>query len=235
MFLDPDLRLQELAFRVCGAEAALHAHAVPLHADQTLREVCRREKIPLEEVLQSLRRIAEGEPEAFGIGGLVRHILREHHDVERREVPRLKGLSAMVARRHGASQPALLQLADLVANLNDELEAHLAREERVLFPYLLELERAARGEAPVPRPRFRSLRHPLRIMSAEHAVEEEMLETLRELTEGYSYPPNADDAQRELIDGLRTFDADLTKHMHLEDGVLYPLALALEARLGIDG
>lgn len=233
VFLDPDLRLQELALRVCGAEAAFHAHALPVTATDTLREVCRRENIPLDDVLESLQRVAAEEPDLSGIGGLVRHILREHHDLERREMPRLRKLAGRVARRHGAVRPELLQLADLVANLSDELEAHLAREERVLFPYLLELERAARGEVPVPRPRFRSLRYPLQIMSAEHSVEDEMLEALLELTDGYALPPAGDDDWRGLVDGLRALDADLTRHMHLEDGVLYPLALALEARLGI--
>jgi regulator of cell morphogenesis and NO signaling len=234
VFLDPDLRLEELALRVCGAESALRAHSVPLRAaDQTLREVCRREQIPLDDVLASLRHLADEESE-LGLGGLVRHILREHHDVERREIPRLKRLAAQVARKHGAAHPEASSLAELVGNLADELEAHLAREERVLFPYLLELERAARGEAPLPRPRFGSLRHPLRIMSAEHAVEDELLDELQEATQGYATPPTGDDAWRELVDGLRALDADLTRHMHLEDGVLYPLALALEGQLGVD-
>lgn len=232
MFLDPDLRLDELAFRVSGAKAAFRAHDVPTReSDLTLRDVCREENIPLDDVLGSLRSLADHDE--LGLGGLVRHILREHHDFERRELPRLKGLSAVVARRVGAAHPELVRLADLVANLADELEAHLLREERVLFPYLVDLERAARGEIEVPRPRFRSLRHPLRIMAAEHSVEDEMITTLRESTEGYACPDDADDTWRELLDGLRALDADLTRHMHLEDGVLYPLALALEERLGV--
>lgn len=235
MFLDPDLRLAELAIRVSGADAALSAHTVPTsERDQTLRELCRRENIPLDEVLDSLRRIAEESDAELGLEGLVRHILREHHDVERRELPRLKRLAATVALRHGATRPELHRLADLVANLGDELEAHLAREEKVLFPYLIELEHAACGLGAMPQPRFRSIRHPLRIMSAEHAVEDELLEALQELTDGYSVPPDADEAWRELVDGLRALDAELTRHMHLEDGVLYPLALALESQLGVE-
>jgi regulator of cell morphogenesis and NO signaling len=235
VFLDPDLRLEDLALRVYGAESALRAHAVPLRAsDQTLRQVCQREQIPLDDVLASLRRIADEEASEIGLGALVRHILREHHDPERRELPRLKRLAAKVARKHGAAHPEALLLAELVSNLADELEAHLAREERVLFPYLLDLERAARGEAPLPRPPFGSLRHPLRIMSAEHAVEDELLDAVQEATNGYAAPPNGDETWRELVDALRALDADLTRHMHLEDGVLYPLALALEARLGVE-
>lgn len=235
MFLDPDLRLEDLALRVYGAESALRAHAVPLRAsDQTLRQVCQREQIPLDDVLASLRRIAEEEASEIGLGALIRHILREHHDPERHELPRLKRLAAKVARKHGAAHPEALLLAELVSNLADELEAHLAREERVLFPYLLDLERAARGEAPLPRPHFGSLRHPLRIMSAEHAVEDELLDAVQEATNGYAAPPNGDETWRQLVDALRALDADLTRHMHLEDGVLYPLALVLEARLGVE-
>ena len=71
-------------------------------------------------------------------------------------------------------------------------------------------------------------------MSAEHAVEDSLLESIRSLTGGYACPADADEPWRELIDGLRALDVDLTRHVLLEDGVLFPLALALEEELQRD-
>ena len=39
---------------------------------------------------------------------------------------------------------------------------------------------------------------------------------------------------RELMEGLRGLDVDLTRHVLIEDGVLFPLALALEEELQRD-
>lgn len=232
MYLDPDLRLGELALRVSGVLETVRAHDLPVAEHETLRQLCSREGVAIDGVMAALHRAAE-EESTTGLQGLVRYILRVHHDFERRELPRLRGLAVGAARRHGDGHPELHQVADLVGNLEDELEAHLAREERVLFPYLVELEKAARGDGPRPAPKFRTLRNPLKIMSAEHAVEESLLEALREATGSYGVPPDADEAWRELYDGLRLLDAELGQHMLLEDGVLFPLALALEVELGI--
>ena len=170
---------------------------------------------------------------ATHIEELVELVLREHHDVERREMPRLVRLAEKVARRHGGAHGELVQLAEHVQNLADELDSHLEREERVLFPYLLAVVAAARGEAPVATPTFQSLRNPLRIMSAEHAVEDELLCAIRAIADDYGTPREADEPWRNLLEGLAALDVDLTRHMMLEDSVLFPLALELEQRLGI--
>ncbi|MCB9628932.1 MAG: hemerythrin domain-containing protein [Sandaracinaceae bacterium] len=172
---------------------------------------------------------------ATHIEELIALVLREHHDVERRELPRLVRLAEKVTRRHAGDHPELVQLAEHIQNLADELDSHLDREERVLFPYLLAVVAAARGEAPLPAPSFHSLRNPLRIMSAEHAVEDELLSAIRAIADDYGTPPDADEPWRNLLEGLATLDVDLTRHMMLEDSVLFPLALELEQRLGIGG
>ena len=114
-------------------------------------------------------------------------------------------------------------------------EARAQREkERAERAEAARIEAAAKAGRVRPQAPFSSLRHPLQIMSAEHAVEDSLLESIRALTDGYACPTDADEPWRELIDGLRALDVDLTRHVLLEDGVLFPLALALEEELQRD-
>lgn len=235
MVIDPDLTFEELTLRVGGPGAPLLAEALPrAMRHETLRELCQKHDVPLEALVSELKRAVESGPIELGLSALIAHILRDHHDFERHEAPRLAELAGDVARQHGRMQPELIRLAEYTETLADELEAHLAREERVLFPFLLALDAAAKARGARPPAPFDALRHPLQIMSAEHAVEDSLLESIRALTDGYACPTDADEPWRELIDGLRALDVDLTRHVLIEDGVLFPLALALEEELGRD-
>lgn len=171
---------------------------------------------------------------ATRVAELIQEVLRTHHAVERRELPRLARLAEKVVRRHGGAHPELVQLAEHVQSLADELDSHLDREERVLFPYLMSLVNAARGGGAAASPGFGALRNPVRIMSAEHAVEDELMLAIRSIAADYATPPSADEPWKALLVGLAALDADLSRHMRLEDAVLFPLALELEQRAGIE-
>jgi len=50
------------------------------------------------------------------------------------------------------------------------------------------------------------------------------------LTGGFHPPPHACDTYRALYAGLQELERDLHQHIHLENNILFPRALALEAR-----
>lgn len=165
---------------------------------------------------------------ASGIAELADRIEREHHDRLREELPRLEGLAAKVARVHGASDPRLVELHERFRAFAEELAVHMEKEERILFPALRELEACGRAEG------FHcgSLASPIRVMQDEHAGADEALKALRDLTDGYSPPEWACGSYRALLAGLGDLDADMAAHIRKEEDLLFPRALALEARGG---
>jgi regulator of cell morphogenesis and NO signaling len=50
---------------------------------------------------------------------------------------------------------------------------------------------------------------------------------MRELTNGFTPPPEACNTYRALFAGLAELEEDLHRHIHLENSVLFPQALAL--------
>jgi regulator of cell morphogenesis and NO signaling len=89
---------------------------------------------------------------------------------------------------------------------------HLAKEERVLFPMILEGHGARTGG-------------PVRVMELEHDEHTRNLVRIRELTHNLIPPDHACDTWRELYKRLAVFEAELIEHIHLENEVLFPRAL----------
>jgi len=164
---------------------------------------------------------------------LIVHILSTHHEYLRAELPALEQRLAKTLEAHAANHGERLRaLQEVYSGLQEELYAHLHKEEIILFPAIRELE-AAHGEdrRPAPTP-FGSLQNPIRVMRHEHDNAAKALERMRDLTGCYTPPPDACASYEALLAGLRRLDADLRQHIHLENNVLFPRAAELEAGSG---
>ena len=63
----------------------------------------------------------------------------------------------------------------------------------------------------------------------EHSEAGDALRQLRVLTNGFSPPQGACNSWRALFDGLRELEADLHRHIHEENNILFPRALERSA------
>jgi regulator of cell morphogenesis and NO signaling len=158
---------------------------------------------------------------------LCANIVGTHHTYLKTELPRLEGLTAKIARVHGDNHAELVEVADLFAALREELEQHMLKEERVLFPIVEQLVAAK------TRPAFHcgSVQNPISMMELEHDNAAAALERLRNLTNGYTTPQDGCNTYRATMDGLARFENDMHHHIHKENSVLFPRAVALEASL----
>lgn len=177
---------------------------------------------------------AEQSPEdrrwqASSLAQLCEHIVETHHRYVRQSTQQLLPRIGELARVHESSYPELPLLQDLFHRLVDELASHLMKEERILFPYIEQLEQAASSGAPAAPPMFGTVRNPIRMMVSEHDGAEGTLSEMRKVTRDYLVPLDAS-AEMELIyRALREFEADLHQHIHLENDILFPRAIDLEA------
>jgi regulator of cell morphogenesis and NO signaling len=192
---------------------------------RTLREACERKGASLETVIEQLEAesatpSAEGRnPATLPIPELAAYIVEKHHRFLDRELPRLYAMSQRVAQVHGGHTPSLVDVFHVFTQLEEEMQTHMMKEEKVLFPTVVAM---SRGEAP-PVP----LDEPIECMMHEHEDSGRALERLRELTNAFEAPPDACNTYRALFAGLAELEADLHRHIHLENAVLFPAALKL--------
>lgn len=160
---------------------------------------------------------------ALPVEELIRHILDSHHTYLRRELPRIASLAARCVVAHGKRHPQLLALSDEFGVFADDLELHMQKEERVLFPAILELAKGHPGAAA----HCGGIQFPLAVMESEHEDAAVGLTRFRELTHDFLAPDDACNTWRELCASLARLEADLHHHIHEENNILHAHAREL--------
>lgn len=145
--------------------------------------------------------------------GLIGHILERYHATHREELNFLVQLANRVEMVHGDHDEAPLGLTEALIALRDDLDAHMSKEESVLFPAILSGAGALLSE-------------PLRVMNEEHAGTTDLLRRIEHVTHGLALPVGACGSWTALYTGLRKLCDDVVAHIHLEETILFPRALA---------
>ncbi|MDN3522979.1 iron-sulfur cluster repair protein YtfE [Halomonas ramblicola] len=182
----------------------------------SLREAAERVGLSPEALVAQLEALPQGEHEArdwqaASNAELIDHILTRYHDVHRQQLPELLRMAQRVEQVHGSRDTCPNGLADLLAELYQEMESHMQKEEQILFPLL------RRGAGT-------QVQGPIAVMRQEHDDHGEHLERLAALTDDITPPKGACTTWRALYTGLREFRDDLMQHIHLENNLLFERA-----------
>ena len=204
--------------------------------NRSLEEACRTANLPMDEVLDSLE-MAEQSARALQndrdwttemLADLIAHIISTHHKYVREEMARLGPLFDKVCSVHGKNHPELLQIRASFQGLEQELTMHMMKEERILFPYIVRMEESVIQKEPLLPPPFGSVQNPVAMMMHEHDSAGEALRSMRKASAGYTPPGDACISFQTLYKALADFEADLHQHIHLENNILFPRAIAME-------
>ncbi|HKP70385.1 MAG TPA: iron-sulfur cluster repair di-iron protein [Pyrinomonadaceae bacterium] len=167
-------------------------------------------------------------PERLGPTDLANYIIAKHHVFTVSEIERLTPLMAKVVMRHGEHHGELFELQKVFSELAESLFPHMQKEENILFPFIEQLDAAAKRGMVPPIPHFGTVRNPIRMMMNEHDVDGERLRKMREIANDYALPEGACPSFTALYAGLEDLERDLHRHIHLENNVLFPAAAELE-------
>jgi regulator of cell morphogenesis and NO signaling len=161
---------------------------------------------------------------------LIHRILTKHHEYVKRELPRLDALAQKVVAKHYTRHAELLDVHLALQKLEQELTPHLIKEEEVLFPYIVNLEHALAEGGAKPQSCFGTVANPIHMMMQEHDGAGELLAELRQLSGNFTPPEDACATFHVFYAGLKEFEQDLHQHIHLENNILFPRAIAMETR-----
>ncbi len=195
-----------------------------------LDAACREAGLSAEAILAEIHAAGQTEPAPERdwtrepLAALVPHIVSRHHKYLERELPQIEARIEKVVSNHSADKPWLIEVGETFFALRDELRDHLRKEEMILFPYIETLESGEPGHACFP-----TVAAPIRVMLSEHDNAGAALAEMRRLTDGYAAPENGCPGFRALMADLSALEADLHQHIHLENNILFPRAIELEA------
>jgi regulator of cell morphogenesis and NO signaling len=159
---------------------------------------------------------------AMTIPQLVSHIIARHHFYVKMSLPLIMTHLDKVAGKHGETYPFMREVKDLFAEVQSDLLPHMQKEELVLFPRLVALDRNEGSQGDI-------ISGPISVMENEHEEASRLLYKIRELTNNYAEPAGACTTFRVSLNELRDFEQDLHQHVHLENNILFPKASAIQS------
>jgi len=222
MTIQSDNTVGQIATEHPLATRVFHRHGIDFccGGGKPIGEVCNARGLDTTTILDEISKEISAESateqrwDQSPLEDLIQHILVTYHEPLREELPRLEEMARKVQKVHGEKDPETLsELVSICVDLRAELESHMAKEEQILFPIIRSGEGAmANG--------------PISVMESEHESAGAALRRLRELTNGYTVPAEACNTWRALWHGLEALEEALHEHIHLENNILFPRALA---------
>lgn len=162
---------------------------------------------------------------------LIDYIYNQHHVFFYEEYPVISKLFEKVATHHGKNHPELLKAQELFATLERELIGHFAEEENTVFPLIKSLVEAKKNNSLIDKPSSHKIDEVLHLMECDHQEAGDLLNQLNFVTNGYNPPVDACNSFKLLYHKLKSLEEDLHQHIHLENNILFPKAVALKKEL----
>lgn len=211
--------LSELAISVPRITEIFRKHRLDFccGGKQTLKDACEKRHLNLKTIVDEIQKLhpqsSMNEFCDIPLSELTKYIVSRYHEDLRKRIPELIFLAEKVERVHKDHGSCPHGLTEQLNLMNTELTMHMMKEENVLFPLI----NSNRGNMAMM---------PIKVMGMEHDQHGKQLEALHQLTNDFIPPEGACATWRSLYAGLEDLEKELMEHIHLENNILFPRALA---------
>ncbi len=201
--------------------------------NRSIESVCESKNIDADYLIEELTKSTQQngkdtiDYQSWDMDLLADYIEKKHHRSVEKKIVEIKPFLDKVMRVHSDRHPELIQINELFNATAGELAMHMKKEELILFPFVRKLA----SNATVEQPRFGTVQNPIQMMMDEHEIEGERFRKIAELSDNYNPPNDACATYKVTFAMLKEFEEDLHLHIHLENNILFPRALASEKQM----
>jgi len=202
--------------------------------NRTVTEVCEKQNIDADTLIENVLQVVQSENSgtidfnSWPLDLLADYIEKTHHRYVEEKTNVLLPFLDKLCKVHGANHPELFKINELFIGCAGELSQHMKKEELVLFPFVKRMVKTRESDGILSQPSFGTVSNPIAMMMHEHDNEGERFREIAALTDNYTPPADACTTYRVTFAMLKEFEADLHKHIHLENNILFPKAVVLE-------
>lgn len=205
--------------------------------NRTIEQVSEKKNINVDELRKKIdnaysqARNTDIDFKTWDLDLLADYIEKTHHRYIESRTPELKAYLHKIYKVHGINHPELEDIYRIFDESAGDLAAHMKKEELVLFPFIKKMVRNNLSNSITEKPHFGTVENPISMMKQEHDVEGERFREIAALSNNYTPPADACNTYRVAFALLKEFENDLHKHIHLENNILFPKAIEMEAEL----
>lgn len=205
---------------------------------RTVEDACEKKDLDAERIYTDLENLPNTDAsgidfKSWPLDLLADYVEKTHHRYVEDKTPILLQFLDKLCKVHGGRHPELFEINELFTASAKDLAAHLKKEELVLFPFVRKMMQSKISGEAIQQPQFGTVENPVEMMKHEHSVEGERLEKIAQLTNNYTPPADACNTYRVAFAMLQDFENDLHTHIHLENNILFPKAIALEKEFSV--
>ncbi|NKI27050.1 iron-sulfur cluster repair di-iron protein [Arenibacter sp. 6A1] len=207
--------------------------------NRSIQEVAEYNKLDANILLQEIETVSQKSTDdsidfkEWPLDLLADYIEKKHHRYVAEQIPVLKQYLSKLCRVHGERHPELLEITEHFNKCAGELTMHMKKEELIVFPAISNLLKAKKEGTKLTPDKFGTINTPIQIMMEEHENEGERFRLIDSLSNNYTPPADGCNTYRVAFSLLQEFEEDLHRHIHLENNILFPKALALEKLLNV--
>lgn len=204
---------------------------------RSLQEVAAEKNLSVESLTDEIFKLQEDKSEgnidfdSWPLDLLTDYIVKKHHRYSEKQIPVIKPYLDKICKVHGGHHPELFEIQKIFDGIVGEVAAHMKKEEIILFPFIKKMVEAKENNTPYNNPSGKSVGNPVEMLTHEHDSQGDAFKRIAELSNNYTNPPDGCNTYRVTLGLLQEFQQDLHKHIHLENNILFPKALALEKEL----
>jgi len=197
-------------------------------------EACAKKNISVDEVIKDIHALKSSGSEqttaynSWSPDRLIDHIEEKHHRYVAEKIPAILQFLNKLCNVHGGRHPELHEVFQLFQASAGDLTQHMKKEELILFPRIKNLASASGEEVSITPGMVFS---PIEMMMHEHDNEGERFRKIALLTNNYKVPSDGCTTYQVAYAMLREFEQDLHLHIHLENNILFPMAIHMEKEL----
>lgn len=201
---------------------------------RTIEEVCKKRDIAENDLIEKIEAAkTQNANQSFDYNSwpldlLTDYIVKTFHKYTEEKTPVILQFLNKLCTVHGASHPELHEINSIFKASAHDLEHHMKKEELELFPFIIQMKKAHHKGLSLETPLFGSIENQVLLMKEEHLTEGQRFKKINTISQNYTPPSDACNTYKVTFSMLNEFENTLHKHIHMENNILFPKAIALE-------
>ncbi|MDH5379762.1 MAG: hemerythrin domain-containing protein [Cyclobacteriaceae bacterium] len=206
------------------------------YSNKTLEEVCKKNRIDINRVVQELGRTIENSSELpaiskYPIDLLIEYLKHSHHIFAKKKLPYLACMIQALKVENPKYHQQQEDLKLLFPLFVEDFIHHIYFEEDTFFNYVLKLYRAENDRYSFGKLFFLLEKNSVADFASEHEAHDDVMEGIRKITNGYLTNDDTPLHLKVIYSELLSFEKELTSHAYIENNILFPKALVIENKL----